>query len=129
MPVYYDNSMSPFFSQTERNWGASQDWTLDDADTLTLYFRGETDNDPEPLYVGVRDGTGGSATLIHADANAVLATEWQSWHIPLTELQAAGVDIASVREMSIGVGDWANTPRGSLGRIYIDEIWVTKRMQ
>jgi len=137
MPLYYDDRCAPYYSEAERTFRTPfylygkltpQDWTVDEADTLTFYFRGEADNDPDPLYVAISDSSGYYARVTHPDEEAVLATEWQSWHIPLAELQAAGVDIASVREMRIGVGDWDNPPLGGLGLFYIDDIWVTKRM-
>ena len=68
------------------------------------------------------------AVATHADADAVLATDWQKWHIPLADLQADGVNVASVKKMIIGVGD-RNAPQpGGTGRIYIDDIRLTKRM-
>ncbi len=40
MPLQYDNSLSPFYSETERVFEAAQDWTLYGADSLVLYCRG-----------------------------------------------------------------------------------------
>ena len=98
------------------------------ADTLTLYFRGEADNAREPLYVGIEDSAGRIAVVVHPDADAVLATEWQKWHIALADVRAAGVDVAAVNKMVIGVGDRQNPQPGGTGRIYIDDIRLTKRM-
>jgi hypothetical protein len=64
---------------------------------------------------------------VHPDANAVLATEWQKWHIPLADVPAAGVDVAAVKKMCIGVGDRDNPKPGGTGRIYIDDIRLTYR--
>ena len=115
MPLFYDNDGTahdregvPFYSECVRTWGTSQDWTVDDADTLTLYFHGEPGNDPRPLYVRIEDTAGSSETVTHLNADAVLATEWQKWHIPLADLQADGVDVRSVRKMIIGIGDRDN---------------------
>ena len=60
------------------------------------------------------------------DVEAVLATEWQKWHIALGEVRAAGVDVAAVKKMVIGVGDRKNPQPGGTGRIYIDDICLTK---
>ena len=143
MPFYYWNADAPYYSETDRTFTTPpynrycwlqgsvetpQDWTDDEADTLTLYFRGEEDNSPEPLYVAIEDSTGHTVMVTHADAQAVLATKWQKWHISLADLQEPGVDIASVRKMIIGVGDRDNPEPGGEGLIYIDDIWVTKRM-
>lgn len=40
MPLQYDNTSSPFYSETERRWTAPQDWTIHGADTLLLHVRG-----------------------------------------------------------------------------------------
>ena len=68
------------------------------------------------------------AAVVHPDAQAVLATEWQKWHTALGEVRAAGVDVAAVQKMVIGVGDRKNPKPGGTGRIYIDDIRLTKRM-
>jgi hypothetical protein len=151
MPLYYDNdgtlgegtryerSGVLFCSEAGRTFttpsywtpdgvATPQDWTIDDADTLTLHFRGEADNDAEPLYVGIEDAAGQIAVVTHLDADAVLATEWQKWHIPLADLQAAGVDVAAVTKIIIGVGNRDNAEPGGGGLIYIDDITLTNRM-
>ncbi len=40
MPLDYNNAKSPFCSEAERTFDKPQDWTVNGADTLTLYFRG-----------------------------------------------------------------------------------------
>ncbi|MCL5736030.1 MAG: discoidin domain-containing protein [Actinobacteria bacterium] len=40
MPLDYNNTKSPFYSEAERTFDTPQDWTANGADTLTLYFRG-----------------------------------------------------------------------------------------
>ncbi len=40
MPLAYDNTTSPWYSQAERTWDAPQDWAVFGADTLTVHFRG-----------------------------------------------------------------------------------------
>ena len=40
MPLDYNNTKSPFYSEAERIFDKPQDWTVNGADTLTLYFRG-----------------------------------------------------------------------------------------
>jgi hypothetical protein len=128
MPMDYNNVREPWHSDAERTWGSPQDWTIDGADTLTLYFLGEPNNSLEPLYVGIEDSAGGIAVMVHPDEGAVLASEWQKWHIALGEVRAAGVDVAAVKKMVIGVGDRENPKPGGTGRIYIDDIRLTKRM-
>jgi len=139
MPLSYDNTTEPYYSEAERAFTtpgywtpdgveSPQDWTAGEADTLTLYFHGEADNDPESLYVAIEDSARRVAAVTHPDADAVQATEWQKWHIALADLQAAGVDVASVRKIIIGLGDRDNPREGGTGTIYIDDITVTRRM-
>ena len=40
MPLDYNNTKSPFYSEAERTWDKPQDWTANGADTLTVWFRG-----------------------------------------------------------------------------------------
>jgi len=127
MSMDYNDVNKPWFSEAGRTWETPQDWTVDEADPLTPYFRGEADNDPDPLYVGIEDSDGRVAVVTHLDAEAVLVTEWQKWHIALADLQAVGVDFASVKKMIIGVGNRDKPqPRGP-GKIHIDDIRLTKR--
>jgi hypothetical protein len=128
MPMYYSNTEDPWYSETDHTWATGQNWTIGGADTLTLFLRGKVDNSPEPLYVGIKDSSGRIAVVVHPDAEAVLATAWRKWHIPLADLQATGVDVAAVKKMIIGVGDRNNPQPGGSGRIYIDDILLTKRM-
>jgi hypothetical protein len=74
------------------------------------------------LYVTVEDSAGKSATV--SDPALVNAAAWTEWKIPLGDL--AGVNLAKVKKMSIGVGDKANPVADGAGRIYIDDIRVSK---
>jgi len=40
MPLQYDNSASPFYSEAEREFETAQDWIGNGAETLVLYVRG-----------------------------------------------------------------------------------------
>jgi hypothetical protein len=105
-----------------------QDWTIDGADALVLYLRGQADNSRERLCVAIEDRTGRVAVVAHPDPNAVLTTQWQKWQIPLADLRATGLDVAAVKKMVIGVGDRNHPQPGGTGKIYIDDIRLTKRM-
>lgn len=128
MPIDYNNVGEPYYSEVDRTWEMPQDWTADGAEALTLYVRGEMDNDPQPLYVAVEDGAGQLAIATHPDANAVRTTAWQKWHIALIDLEAAAVNLTAVRKMSIGLGDHDNPQPGGTGRIYVDDIRLTNSM-
>jgi len=79
-------------------------------------------NDLAPLYVAVEDDAGHSKTVTHPDPAAVQIIDWQPWMIPLSEFTSEGLDITSVKKMSIGVGDQDGATAGGAGVIYIDDI-------
>jgi len=81
-------------------------------------------NDPESVYVAVTDGAGHTAMVTHPDPEAATLAQWQEWPIPLDALSAAGVNLNSVKAMSIGVGDRDNPQAGGTGLLYIDDILV-----
>jgi hypothetical protein len=126
MPVDYNNVTEPWYSEIERSWETFYDWSIDNMDALTLYFQGEAGNERDPLYVGIEDGEGCIAIVVHPDRDAVLAPKWSKWHISLADLEAQGVDVAMVKKIYIGVGDRRNPQPGGIGRIYIDDILITK---
>ncbi len=51
MPLAYDNTSSPFYSEAERTFDSPQNWTGNGADTLVLYIRGNA-----PDFVEAADG-------------------------------------------------------------------------
>jgi len=126
MPLDYNNVDSPFYSQAERDFGSAQDWTAGGIDALVLYVRGKLINRPAPLYVAVQDSSNKSATVVHPDPAVVTRDEWIEWQIPFSEFTAAGVNMARVRKMYIGVGDKDATESGGKGLIFIDDILLTK---
>jgi hypothetical protein len=70
----------------------------------------------------MEDSTGHIKVVTHPDTNAVQVDNWQEWHIDLKEFGDAGVNLADVRKMCVGVGNRDNPQRGGIGRIYIDDI-------
>ncbi len=79
-------------------------------------------NTPAPLYVVVEDSSSRSKAVTHPDESATVATDWQSWAIPLDEFRSGGVDVTKVKRLYIGVGDRANPQAGGAGLLYIDDI-------
>ena len=136
MPFFYDNdgmvreqSGIPFYSECVRTWHTPQNWMTDNADTLTLYFRGRADNAPDVLYLAIEDSAGNIASVCHPYADTLLTEEWQEWSIVLADVQTAGVGVASVERTYIGVGNRDDPQPGGAGLLYIDDIRLTKRMK
>jgi len=124
MPLEYNNAESPHYSQTERIWTKAQDWTINGVDSLILYIRGKNTNDPDVFYVALQDSTDNMAVVWDPDPMVTNTTTWTEWKTDLSNF--TGVDMAKVKKMYIGVGD-RNNPQPGAGRIYIDDICLTKR--
>jgi len=126
MPLHYNNVDIPWYSQAERIWVTAQDWTVNGADTLRVFFRGAATNGLGDLYLAIEDSAARAAIVGNPDPNAVRAIEWRQWSIPLADLAAEEVNVAAVRKMSIGVGDPDTPHPDGAGRIYLDDIRVIK---
>jgi len=74
------------------------------------------------LYVAVEDSAGKVATA--SDPALANTAAWTEWKIPLSSL--TGVNLAKVKKLYIGVGDKANPAADGTGRIFIDDIRVSK---
>ena len=85
---------------------------------------GLTRNSPQPLYATVEDSAGKKATVVDPNAAAVNTTTWTEWKIPLSEL--AGVNLSKVKALYVGVGDPAQPAADGSGRVFIDDIRLTK---
>ena len=122
MPLEYDNSIAPYYSETSRTWASAQDWTAGGAVSLRLHFHGAADNEAETLYVAIEDASSNVAVVTNEDPNAALATSWQTWTISFSTLTAAGVNVTAVETMYVGLGDRDNPSAGGAGIIYVDDI-------
>jgi len=58
MPLYYDNTALPYRSEADRTWLVAENWQVEGVTDLTLYVRGEADNDAAALYVVIEDSAG-----------------------------------------------------------------------
>ena len=126
MPLGYNNADIPWYSQTERAWVTPQDWTVNGADTLQVFFRGTATNGLGDLYLAIEDSAGQAAIERNPDPFATQAIEWRQWSIPLADLAAEGVNVTAVRKMSIRVGNPDNPQPDGSGTIYLDDIRVVR---
>jgi hypothetical protein len=126
MPMDYNNVKSPGYSEAERDWITPQNWTVNSVNTLVLYVRGSATNAPASLYVAVEDKAGHIAVVTYPDPALVTAVQWTEWRIPLADISSAGVNVAAIKKMYLGVGNRSKPTPGGAGRIYIDDIRVIK---
>ncbi len=81
-------------------------------------------NGTAPLYITVTDKAGKSKTVVNPNAAAVNASVWTQWPIAFSDL--AGVNLAAVKKLTIGVGDRANPKAGGAGKLFFDDIGFGK---
>ena len=124
MPLTYDNTVAPWYSEAERIWPAAQNWTAGGADTLVVYVKGAAGNDPETLYVIIEASKEHTAVIAHPDRQVVRAEDWQPWRIPFSAFSTGGMYLTSIKKMVIGLGTPDNPTAGGSGLIYIDDILV-----
>ncbi len=116
LPLYYDNSVG--YSEATYVLTYPRDWTENGVTTLTIWFRGDSDNAAETLYVALN----GSAVVNHDNPNAAQITTWTEWSIPLQAFADQGVNLANVNTISLGLGNKNNPVAGGSGTMYFDDI-------
>ena len=78
------------------------------------------------VYVALQDSANHTGVVSNPDPALVKAAQWVEWQIPLSDFANAGVNLAKVRWMYVGVGDRANPVAGGTGKLFIDDIYLTK---
>ncbi len=116
MPLYYDNSVG--YSEATLTLTYPRDWTEKGVNTLTIWFRGDSANAAETLYVALN----GSAVVTHDNPNAAQIGAWTEWTIDLQAFADQGVNLANVNTIAIGLGNKKNPAAGGSGTMYIDDI-------
>ncbi len=116
MPLYYDNSVG--YSEATLTLTYPRDWTEKGVNTLTIWFRGNSDNAAETLYVALN----GNAIVTNDNPDAAQMTTWTQWNIDLQAFTDQGVNLANVDTISLGLGNKNNPLAGGSGTMYFDDI-------
>ncbi len=116
MPFYYDNSVG--YSEATLTLTYPRDWTENGISTLSIWFRGSSDNAAETLYVALN----GSAVVNHDNPDAAQIAAWTQWTIDLQGFADQGVNLANVNTITLGLGDKNNPQAGGSGMMYFDDI-------
>ncbi len=124
MRFSYQNQYDPFLTEATHTFDAPQDWTARGAGQLSLAFCGDPNNAEQRLFVRVEDKAGKAGTVAQPVNYAVQSKYWRQWDISLSDFSAAGVNLAAVAKLTIGVGDGKGStqPKDDLDTIYIDDI-------
>ena len=116
MPLFYDNSVG--YSEATLTLTYPRDWTEKGVSTLTIWFRGDSDNAAETLYVALNS----SAVVSHDNPDAAQINKWTEWIIDLQVFADQGVNLPNVNTIAIGLGNRNNPQAGGSGKMYFDDI-------
>jgi len=116
MPLEYNNAVGK--SEATLTLTSNRDWTVNGINTLTIWFRGSTDNAAENLYFALNN----SAVINHDNPNAAQEGVWTQWNIDLQSFADQGVNLANVNTITLGLGNRVNPITGGAGMIYFDDI-------
>jgi hypothetical protein len=116
MPLFYDNSVG--YSEATLTLTYPRDWTENGVNKLTIWFRGNSDNAAETLYVALN----GNAIVTNDNPDAAQITTWTEWNIDLQTFADQGVNLANVNTISLGLGNKNNPMAGGSGTMYFDDI-------
>jgi hypothetical protein len=116
MPLFYDNSVG--YSEATLTLTYPCDWTEKGITTLTIWFRGDSDNTAETLYVALN----GNAIVTNDNPDAAQINKWTQWNIDLQAFADQGVNLANVNTIALGLGDKTNPQPGGSGTMYFDDI-------
>ena len=116
MPMTYNNAVGK--SEATLTLASNRNWTVNGVNTLTIWFRGDSANAAENLYVALND----SAVVNHDNPDAALSTNWTAWNIDLTRFADQGVNLANVNTITLGLGNRNNPVADGAGIMYFDDI-------
>jgi hypothetical protein len=123
MPLFYTNEAGVTNSEAVLPLTSLRDWTTAGVVELSVWFRGNSANTAEPLYVAISNFAGAPALVGYDDTNAAQKSMWTQWIIPLQAFADQGINLTSVDNIGIGLGTKSGeaSPGGS-GTVYIDNI-------
>jgi regulation of enolase protein 1 (concanavalin A-like superfamily) len=109
------------FSSVSSTGGVSGSWQV--AEIGVGQVQG---NKPETFYVAVQDNAGKLKVVSHPDPAVIATGNWEEWNIPLSQFSSAGVSLNNVKKLIVGVGDRLSPKAGNAGKLYIDDIRLTR---
>ena len=116
MPMSYDNGVGK--SEATLTLTSNRDWTVKGVNTLTIWFRGNSLNAAEQMYVALN----GNARADNDNPDAVTRTSWTEWNIDLQAFADQGVNLANVNSITLGLGNKNNPVAGGAGIMFFDDI-------
>ncbi|MHC4581383.1 MAG: hypothetical protein ACYS14_07990, partial [Planctomycetota bacterium] len=114
----YDNAGKT--SEATLTLAYPRDWTEEAVTRLSLWLRGNAANAADRMFIALN----GTAVVYHDDPVATQLTGWNEWVIDLTAF--AGVNLANVDSITIGIGTKNSPAAGGTGTMYFDDIQLIR---
>ncbi len=112
MPFAYNNAVGK--SEATLTLTSNRDWMVNGVNKLTVWYRGNSDNAPETMYVVLN----GSAGVDNDNPNAAKAAAWTEWNIDLQAFADQGVNLSNVTSITLGL----RSVTGGTGMLFFDDI-------
>jgi hypothetical protein len=109
MPLAYDNTKGPGFSEAVRTFDTAQNWTANGIKSLSLWFQGTAGNTGQ-LYMKIN----GTKVSYNGAAGDLAKSMWTPWNI---DLSTTGANLSKITSLTIGIEG-----AGAQGTLYIDDI-------
>ncbi len=133
MRYLYENQYDPYYSEARADLGTGTgklnidpNWLGMNAKSLVLWFYGTATNDAnQQMYVKVTDGDNPANTgkVDYPYMSEIREEEWHEWNIDLALLDACGVDLTNVAQVTIGFGDGTPAEDDSIEDVvFFDDI-------
>ncbi|MFC1636972.1 LamG-like jellyroll fold domain-containing protein [Planctomycetota bacterium] len=122
LPLLYVNEAGVTNSEASLSLTAPRDWTTAGVGELSLWFRGDSANVVNSLYVAISNSAGAPAIIANDDLEASVKTAWKKWAIPLQAVADQGINLGNVDKIAVGLGSKGGAMAGGTGTMYIDDI-------
>ncbi|MCP4259190.1 MAG: hypothetical protein GY774_17030 [Planctomycetes bacterium] len=116
MPFEYNNAVGK--SEATLTLTSNSDWTVKGVNRVTIWYRGRSTNDAEPMYAALND----SAVVTNDNPGAAQKTSWTEWSVDLQAFADQGVNLANVTSITLGLGSRSNPVAGGAGTLFFDDI-------
>jgi hypothetical protein len=126
MRFEFQNQYAPYFTEATRTFDNSQDWTVQAVEALSLSFIGEHENMEHLMHLTLEDAAGQSFKAEHPYTYACQSDSWRQWTVSLEQLSSGGIDLSTIKKLTIGFGDGTMSDQvgEDIDHIYIDQIML-----
>ncbi len=116
MPFEYNNAVGK--SEATLTLTSNRNWTVNDVNRLVIWYRGNSSNTDETMYVVLN----GSAGVDNDNPEAALNSSWTEWSIDLQAFADQGINLNNIDTITLGFGNRANPTAGGAGSVFFDDI-------